>query len=281
MISRRFGYLKVSVPIIGQGTWNLPTRGQAIETAKLALKKGIELGAVHLDTAEMYGSGKSEEIIGAVIKGLPRDKFFIVSKVLPSNATFKGTIKACDQTLKRMKTEYLDCFLLHWRGTHPLEETMKALEKLVVDGKIRSLGVSNFDVDDIKEGASYLAKEKIVCNQVLYNLGKRGIERNLIPYCQKNEIALVGYTPFGNIPSHGKAAEVLMQIAAKHGVNVRQVVLAFLVRLDGTFAIPKSSNLDHVVENIKAGELKLEPKDIEAINDAFPVPKQDVPLAIG
>jgi len=269
------------VPIIGQGTWNLPTRGQAIETAKLALKQGIELGAVHLDTAEMYGSGKSEEIIGAVIKGLPREKFFIVSKALPSNASFKGTIKSCDQSLKRIKTDYLDCFLLHWRGTHPLEDTMRALEQLVSDGKIRSLGVSNFDVDDLKEGSSYLAKEKIVCNQVLYNLGERGIERNLIPYCQKNQIALVGYTPFGNMPAHGKAAELLMQIAAKHGVTVRQVVLAFLVRLDGSFAIPKAANIDHVVENIKAGDLKLDTKDIEAISEAFPAPKQDVPLAIG
>jgi diketogulonate reductase-like aldo/keto reductase len=281
MISRKFGSLPNAVPIVGQGTWNLPTRGAAIEAAKLALKRGIELGATHIDTAEMYGQGESEEIIGAVIKGLPRERLFLVSKVSPSNATFKGTIKACDASLKRLKTQYLDCFLLHWRGSHPLEDTMRALEQLVVDGKIRSLGVSNFDVDDLKEGVSYLAKEKIACNQVLYNLGERGIERNLMPYCKNNEIAIVGYTPFGNISSHGKQAEILAGIAANYGATVRQVALAFLVRDDLLFAIPKAANVDHVVENIKAGSLKLEAKDIEAISNAFPAPKQDVPLATG
>jgi diketogulonate reductase-like aldo/keto reductase len=281
MISRRFGSLGVSVPIVGQGTWNLPTRGAAVDSAKVALQKGIELGAVHLDTAEMYGPHVSEEIVGAVIKGLPREKFFVVSKVSPSNATFKGTIKACEQSLKRIKTDYLDCYLLHWRGSHPLEDTMRALEQLVDDGKIRSLGVSNFDVEDLEEAAGYLAKHKIACNQVLYNLGDRGIERNLIPYCKKNEIAIVGYTPFGNIPSHGKQADVLMQIAANHGVTVRQVVLAFLVRMDCLFAIPKSAKVDHVIDNAKAGGLKLEAKDLEAISEAFPAPKHDVPLATG
>jgi len=281
MISRKFGSSAFCLPIIGQGTWNFPRSGAALTDAKLALKKGIELGAVHIDTAEMYGDGRSEEIIGEVIHGLPRETLFIVSKVLPSNASFKGTIKACDASLKRLNIDYLDCFLLHWRGSYPLQDTMAALEQLVLDGKIRTLGVSNFDVPNLEEAIRYLNRENIACNQVLYNLGERGIERGLIPYCEQRGIAVVGYTPFGNLPGRGAKEDLLKQIATKHNATIRQVVLAFLVRLDYLFGIPKSAQVHHAIENAGTGDLELETQDIDAIDTAFPAPEREVPLAVG
>jgi diketogulonate reductase-like aldo/keto reductase len=256
--------------------------GPGVEASKLALQQGIELGMVHIDTAEMYGSGRSEEIIGEAIQGLSREKLFIVSKVLPSNATFKGTIKACEASLARLKTDYMDCYLLHWRGSHPLEETMRAMEQLVSDGKIRSLGVSNFDVDDLDEARGYLSKEKIACNQVLYNLGERGIERRLIPYCEKHNIAVVGYTPFGRMPGTGTAGgKALTQLTEKHGATQRQIVLAFLTRMEILFAIPKASNVAHVRENAGAAKIKLDGSDIGSINAVSPAPSKDAPLATG
>jgi diketogulonate reductase-like aldo/keto reductase len=279
--TRQFGVLPRLVPVIGQGTWNLPTRGADLEKAKLALRRGIELGATHIDTAEMYGSGSAEEAIAESIKSVPRQELFLVSKVLPSNANYAGTIKACEASLRRLKTDYLDCYLLHWRGSIPLGETISALEKLVDHGKILSIGVSNFDVDDLVEAAHHLKKHQIACNQVLYNLAERGIERKLLPYCSERNIALVGYTPFGQIPSHGKNADILSDIARRHKATVHQVVLAFLTRLPGTFAIPKSANVEHTKENIGADSLALNREDIEQIDSLWPVPKRDVPLATG
>jgi diketogulonate reductase-like aldo/keto reductase len=281
MTTRQFGTLPRFIPVIGQGTWNLPTRGADLERAKAALRRGIELGAVHIDTAEMYGSGQAEEAIAESIKGLPRRELFLVSKVLPSNASYAGTIKACESSLRRLRTEYLDCYLLHWRGSIPLGDTLGALEKLVEDGKILSLGVSNFDVDDLVEAAHHLKKHQIACNQVLYNLAERGIERKLLPYCSEQNIALVGYTPFGQIPSRGKNADVITDIARKHKATIHQVVLAFLTRLPGTFAIPKSAKVEHTEENIQADGLTLTPQEIEEIDKLFPVPKRDAPLATG
>jgi len=279
--TRQFGALPRLVPVIGQGTWNLPTRGADLEKAKLALRRGIELGAVHIDTAEMYGSGSAEEAIAASIQGLPRHGLFLVSKVLPSNASFAGTIKACEASLRRLRTDYLDCYLLHWRGSIPLADTIAALEKLVDDGKILSLGVSNFDVEDLDEAAHCLNKHKIACNQVLYNLAERGIERRLLPYCSEREISLVGYTPFGHKPARGNSANVLTDIAKKHQATVHQVALAFLIRLPGTFAIPKSASVEHTEKNVKADGLILSRQDIEQIDAAWPLPKRNAPLATG
>jgi diketogulonate reductase-like aldo/keto reductase len=177
MIARPFGSGFPEVPIIGQGTWNVALRGSARDEAIRSLHAGIELGMVHIDTAEMYGDGGAETLVGEAIAGLPRERLFLVSKVLPSNASFNGTIKACHASLKRMRVDYLDCYLLHWRGSVPLSETMRALEKLVADGAIRSLGVSNFEVDDLREAQAVLKRERIACNQVLYHLGERTIER--------------------------------------------------------------------------------------------------------
>lgn len=276
-----FGSLAAKVPVIGQGSWQFPGSKQAIENAKLALRAGIDLGMTHIDTAEMYGD--SELIIGDAIKGLNRDSLFIVSKVLPSNASYNGTIKACEKSLRRLGIDFLDCYLLHWRGSFDLSETMGALEQLVDDGKIRSLGVSNFDVDDLQEASIYLNKYPIVCNQVLYNLYERGIDRNLIPYCIEKNIAVVGYTPFGrrSIPQPGtKSGAVLHDIAKKHNASPAQIMLAFLVRLDILFAIPKAAQVDHTTENAKAGSISLEKEDIERIDEAFPVPRKDQPLAM-
>lgn len=263
----------------------MPTgkNSKAWEEAKRALQRGIELGLTHIDTAEMYGDGSAEEMIAEAIVGIPRDSLFIVSKLMPLHGTYRGTITACENSLKRLRTDYLDCYLLHWLGEADLEATMQALEQLVADGKIRSLGVSNFDIDDLEQAASYLVREKIVCDQVLYNLHERGIERSLIPYCEKQKIAVVGYTPFGRrgIPTaRSLSGAVLHEVAAGHGATVTQVILAFLTRLDCLFAIPKAATVPHVEDNAGALNVKLSDADIEAISDAFPAPNRDVPLAM-
>lgn len=280
---KNFGTSGITVPVLGQGTWNMPDRGEARDEARKAISTGIKKDLVHIDTAEMYGDGLSEELVADAIKGFPRDMLFLVSKVLPNNATYKGTIKACEKSMRRMKVDYLDCYLLHWRGSIPLSDTMGALEELVKQGKIRCLGVSNFDVDDLVEAQKCLSKEKIACNQVLYHLAERGIERNLIPYCEKEEIAVVAYTPFGQKPlpkASSDGGRVLASIAKKHGVTVRQTLLAFLTRKDLMFAIPKAAKSEHVVENAGAGDITLEKEDIQAIEEHYPPPVKDTPLAM-
>ena len=280
MQKRKFGDTGQSLPVIGQGSWNFPSGNSEAEKAKAALCLGIEKGMDHIDTAEMYGNGHSEEVIGEAIAGMRRENLFLVSKVLPSNATYKGTISACEKSLKRLKTDYLDCYLLHWRGSHPLSETIKAFEKLIDDGKIRSMGVSNFDVDDIQEALD-AASKPIACNQILYNLYTRAPERRLIPFCTKKKIAVTAYTPFAQRrpPERGtKPGDLLHQIAEKYNATVRQVILAFLVRDENVFTIPKASNQEHVIENAGAGQLKLTPAEIQKIEDAFPLPDRDIPL---
>ena len=272
MISRPFGPTGTDVPIIGQGTWNTPTRGAAAEEAKRALRRGVELGVVHIDTAEMYGDGASERLIGEAIRGLPREQLFLVSKVLPSNATYDGTIAACERSMKRMGVDYLDCYLLHWRGSVPLRETMSALEALVAAGKIRSLGVSNFDVSDLEEAGAALEREPLACDQVLYHLAERTAEEHELPFCRKHDIALVAYTPFGRGDWEDRpGVHVLERIAAAHAATPRQVILAFLTREPGTFAIPKASTVPHAEENAAAGDLRLTPDEIAAIDEAYPV----------
>lgn len=279
MTSRIFGSSKQSVPIIGQGTWQVPEAGSARREAIDSLCRGVELGLTHIDTAEMYG--RAEEVIQEALTRLDREKLFIVSKVLPSNATYTGTIAACEKSLKRLKCDYLDCYLLHWRGSVPLSETLAAMEKLEQEGKIKSFGVSNFDVDDLQEAIECLTLGKLACNQVLYNLDNRGIERKLIPFCQQNDIALVGYTPFGTVPgARSSEFKALNEIAKAHNATVRQVVLAFLTRLDGTFTIPKASKLKHVEENAGAQNLKLSREDKAKIDELYPAPNRDVPLGM-
>jgi diketogulonate reductase-like aldo/keto reductase len=269
-----FGAAGPALPVIGQGTWDLPESGAGLDEAKRAIRRGIELGMVHIDTAEMYGGGAVERILGAAIAGLPRASLFVTSKVLPSNASFDGTIAACDRSLQRLGLDYLDCYLLHWPGAHPLAETMRALRELVRAGKCRFAGVSNFDTQEMLEAKRLLADVPLACNQVLYHLHERGIEHDVIPRAAEAGIAVVGYTPFGRgrFPRAESApGGVLGRIAAKHGATPRQVILAFVTRANGTFAIPKASRVAHVEENAGAGDLVLDAEDLARIDAAFPL----------
>jgi diketogulonate reductase-like aldo/keto reductase len=220
----------------------------------------------------MYGDGGSEELIGTAIRDVPRESLFIVSKVMPSNASYAGTIASCDASLRRLGCDYLDCFLLHWRGGVPLRETLRAMEQLVADGKIRSLGVSNFDVEDLREAHALLQREPLACNQVLYHLGERTIEAHEFDYCREHGVAIVGYTPFGRGDYEDRpGTATLERVAQKHAATIRQVILAFLTRDPIAFAIPKASTVAHVTENAAAGDLVLDDEDIAAIDGAFPV----------
>ena len=275
MRTRTFGSTGRRVPVIGQGSWNVATRGAARDAAVKALRDGIALGMTHIDTAEMYGDGAAEELIAEAIAGIDRSSLFIVSKVLPTNASYDGTIAACERSLRRLKTDYLDCYLLHWRGSYKLADTMRALEQLVHDGKIRSLGVSNFDVDDLREAQGALKKEKIAANQVLYHLGQRSLEEHELPFCREHDIAVVAYTPFGRGEWHdAKGRAVLERIAKAHGVGAHAVILAFLCRDEAVFAIPKAGRSAHVAENAQAGDLVLTADEIAAIDDAFPAKRR-------
>jgi len=276
MTKRAFGWTGVNVPVIGQGTWNMDSGG-----AK-ALRAGIDLGMTHIDTAEMYGSGRSEEMVAEAIAG-KREEIFLVSKVLPSNASYKGTIEACEHSLARLKTNYLDLYLLHWRGRYPLTETMRAMEELAAAGKVRFIGVSNFDVTDVQEAEAALKKERLAANQVLYHLQERSIERKLIPYCKSQKIAVVGYSPFGHdrFPSPRSAGgRVLDEIAKRHGLMPRQVALNFLTRDPAVFTIPKAGSVEHVRENSGGAGWTLTLRDIEEIDRVFPAPERDVSLGM-
>ena len=202
MIKRKFGWTNVHVPVIGQGTWMIEGDQDSERLAIEGLRLGLDLGLTHIDTAEMYGNGHVEEMVAESIADR-REELFLVSKVLPSNASYEGTLKACAQSLKRLKTDWLDLYLLHWPGPHPIKETMRAMEKLVAEGMVKFIGVSNFDVVELNEAERALQNERIACDQVLHHLGYRGIERRLLPYCTEHGIAVVGYAPFGhgNFPS--------------------------------------------------------------------------------
>jgi diketogulonate reductase-like aldo/keto reductase len=279
---RQFGAGGPSVAVIGQGTWNFPSAGKGVDAAIAALRAGIDLGMTHIDTAEMYGNGGAEELIGRAIAGIPRERLFVVSKVLPANGTFAGVLRACERSLRRLGTDYLDCYLLHWRGAHALDETLGAFERLVDDGKIRSFGVSNFDVDDLEEAQRYAGRYPIVCNQVLYHLEERGVERRVLPFCERHGIALVGYSPFGSgdfAAPGSRGGRALAEVAERRDATPRQVALAFLVRLAGTFAIPKAADVAHVRDNARADGVALDEADLASLEAAFPLPPEG-PLAM-
>ncbi len=269
MQKRPFGNHGVQVPVIGQGTWNLDGRNDA--GAIEALRRGLDLGMTHVDTAEMYG--EAEPLVAKAIEGR-RDEVYLVSKVLPSNASRAGTIKACERSLARLKTDRLDCYLLHWRGGYPLDETFAAFEELKRAGKILSWGVSNFDVDDLDEALDIAGEGKIACNQVLYHLQERAIEHAVIPWCEKHKVAVVAYSPFGSgsFPAPSSAGgRVIAEIAEAHGATPRQVALAFLTRRPSVFAIPKASSAGHAADNAAAGDLVLSAADMDRIDKAFPL----------
>jgi len=274
-MKRHFGWTDIKVPVVGQGTWNIGRDGLE------ALRLGIELGLSHIDTAEMYTG--SEEVVAEAIRGR-RNEIFLVSKVLPSNASYKGTLRACDASLKRLKTDYLDVYLLHWwSGSEPIAETMRAMEELVAAGKTRHIGVSNLDLSQLKQAQKALPRSRIVCNQLLYHLRSRGIEHGLVPYCESQDIAVVGYSPFGQgdfPPANSKQGKALEKIASRHGKTPRQVALNFLTRRKSLFTIPKSSRPEHVRENAGATGWKLDDEDLKLIDTAFPPPTKDEPLDI-
>ena len=264
MQTKKFGGKGTDVSVIGQGTWYID-RG-----AVAALRRGIELGMTHIDTAEMYGD--AELVVAEAIAG-KRDEVFLVSKVLPSNASRRGTVTACERSLKRLQTDRLDCYLLHWRGSYPLDETVAAFAELVAAGKIRSWGVSNFDTDDLHELLAVAGRGKIACNQVLYHLQERAIEHAVIPWCEQHGVAVVAYSPFGHndFPSpRNKAGEVLQTIADAHRVSPRQVALSFLTRNPAVFAIPKAASAKHAADNAAAGKLTLSKSEIAALDKTFP-----------
>jgi diketogulonate reductase-like aldo/keto reductase len=258
------------VPAFGQGTWHMgEDRRRAAEEAA-ALRLGIEFGLTLIDTAEMYGNGGAEEVVGVASRGL-REKLFIVSKVLPHNASQKGVVEACERSLKRLKTDRIDLYLLHWRGSVPLADTLAGFERLQRDGKIRHHGVSNFDTDDMQEWVGLAGGERVAANQILYNLTRRGPEWQLIPWCRKPKIALMAYTPIeqGRMLHH----KALGEIAARHAATPAQIALAWLLRQDGMIVIPKASKEEHVRENRGALDVKLTADDLAALDRAFPPPK--------
>jgi len=279
MPRRPFGSTGREVPVIGQGTWNIEQADSG--TAIAALRRGLDIGMRHIDTAEMYGSGAAEELVGAAMAGR-RDEVFLVSKVLPHNASRTGTISACERSLKRLRTDRLDCYLLHWRGSHPLADTVSAFERLKADGKILSWGVSNFDVDDLDEVQRIAGAHHPACNQVLYHLRERAIEHAVIPWCEANGVAVVAYSPFGHaggFPGPGSpGGRVLSEIAGRHNATPRQVALRFLTRRASLFAIPKAANPEHAEENAGAGTLELSKANLARIDEAFPLDPRTRPL---
>ena len=282
MVKRKFGWTNVEVPIVGQGTWMIEGSQAQEQRAAAALRLGLDLGLTHIDTAEMYGNGRAEELTAEAI-GHRRSDVFLVSKVLPSNASYDGTLRACERSLKRLRTDILDLYLLHWSGHHPIRETMRAMETLVNRRFIRFIGVSNLDLDELKEAQRALRHERLACNQVLYHLGDRGIEYRLLPYCAEQQIAVVAYSPFGHsrFPSPASRGRgVLATLARNHGRTVRQVVLNFLTRHAGVFTIPKASQKEHVRENSQSMGWELSSVDLKAIDAAFPSPDHEVPLGM-
>jgi diketogulonate reductase-like aldo/keto reductase len=269
MERRPFGPVPREVAVIGQGTWYIDAADRP--TAVVALRRGLDLGMTHLDTAEMYGD--AEEVVGEALTGR-RDDVFLVSKVVPSNASRAGTVAACERSLARLRTDRLDCYLLHWPGSHPLEDTFAGFERLREQGKILSWGVSNFDVPNLDAAWEAAGEGRIACNQVLYHLEERAIEHAVLPWCEEHGVAVVAYSPFG----HGHfpdprtpGGRVLEEIAARHGVTARQVALRFLVRRPSSFAIPKASSAGHAADNAGAGALRLTDAELARIDLAFPL----------
>jgi len=264
MIMRPFGGTGESVAVIGQGTWGMGESRRTEKDEIAALRLGIELGMTHIDTAEMYADGGSERVVGRAVEGR-RARVFIATKLWPDNASYAGTLKACQQSLRRLGTDCVDLYLLHWPSTHPIRETMRAMEELVGRGQIRYIGVSNFDVSQLKAAQAALTRERLACNQVLYHLRDRKIERDLLPYCETENIAVVGYTP---LVKGGFHKGVVAEIAKKHNRTPRQVALNFLTRHPSLFTIPKASQAEHVRENAAALDITLSPDDLKAIGQA-------------
>jgi diketogulonate reductase-like aldo/keto reductase len=263
------------VPVLGLGTWHMGERRSERAAEVAAIRLGLDLGLTLIDTAEMYGDGGAEEAIAEAIAGR-REGLFIVSKVYPHNASRAGAIAACERSLKRLKTDRLELYLLHWRGSVPLAETVEAFERLKAGGKIRNWGVSNLDTGDMVELAGVPSGGNCAANQVLYHLGSRGIEWRLIDACRKDKVMVMAYSPLGQGPLLGEPA--LKAIAGKHGVDPGAVALAWVLRRPGVVAIPKAVRPEHVRANLRALKVKLDVDDIQALDAAFPPPRRAAPL---
>jgi diketogulonate reductase-like aldo/keto reductase len=268
---RSFGHAG-RVPAIGLGSWKMERddRAQAIA----ALRRGLDLGLTHVDTAELYGSGEVEAIVGEAIAGR-REQVFVVSKVVPEHASYEGTLRACENSLRRLRTEWLDSYLLHWPGRYPLSDTVRAFEHLERSGKIRSWGVSNFDVGELDEALAVAGPGRIACNQVLYNLQERTIEGAILDWCTRHGVALVGYSPFGagRFPARtSPGGRVLAEVARARGATPHQVALAFLTRDPNVLAIPKAARAAHVEDVAGAADMVLTEDEIRRLDAAFPRP---------
>ena len=263
----------VQVPVIGQGTWHLGEDAAKRKTEVSALRAGIDAGLTVIDTAEMYGDGASEELVGEAIRG-HRDDVVLVSKVYPHNASRSGVVAACERSLRRLGTDRLDGYLLHWSGSFPLSETVDGFEHLRAAGKIRGWGLSNFDRDDLRR-----APDGCATNQVLYNLGSRGIEFDLLPWQQRRGMPLMAYSPLGQGPTLLEHP-LLAEIGERHGVTGAQIALAWVIRQPGVIAIPKASSREHVQQNVGAGAVVLDAEDCLSLDNAFPAPRSKQPLDI-
>ncbi|HEY3134712.1 MAG TPA: aldo/keto reductase [Blastocatellia bacterium] len=265
------------IPVLGQGTWEMGEDPAKRKDEVAALRLGLDLGMTLIDTAEMYGEGGAEEVVGEAIAGR-RDEVFLVSKVYPHNATRKGAVAACERSLKRLKTDYLNLYLLHWIGSVPVAETLEAFQQLKGDGKILDYGVSNFDKDDIEEAFVLPRGSEIVTDQVLYNLQHRGIEWDLLPWCREHGMPIMAYSPI----QQGKMLKnkQLSLVASRRGATAAQVALAWLLGRDGVVVIPKASNPAHVRENRAALDLKLTEEDLAELDRAFPPPRRKTALAM-
>lgn len=268
---------------LGIGTWYIGDSQKDREEEIASIRYAIDNGVTTIDTAEMYGNGRSELLVGEAIKGYDREKLFLISKVLPSNAGRGRIFQACEKTLKRLGTDYLDLYLLHWRGMIPFEETIECMEELKRKGKIRRWGVSNMDIDDMEEILDISDGENCCVNQVLYHLGSRGIEYSLKPFTDRNNIATIAYCPLaqgGRLRGQLLQSEAVKKVADKHKITPMQVLLCFVLSQNNMLAIPKASKLEHMKQNIECLKIKLDKEDFGMLNKAFPAPIRKVPLDI-
>ncbi|MGH6885675.1 MAG: aldo/keto reductase [Geminicoccales bacterium] len=265
----------MTLPRLGQGTWNMGDSAARRKDELAALREGIALGMTLIDTAEMYGDGRSETLVAEAIAGM-RQKIFLVTKVLPSNASRKGVLRACEASLKRLKTDDVNLYLLHWSGSHPLEETVRGFEDLLAAGKIRAWGVSNLDLSEMHRLANVPGGKACATNQVLYNLSRRGIEFDLLPWCQARNMPVMAYSPVEQGRILGRKA--LKEVARRVGATPAQVALAWVLRQEGVAAIPKAASVAHVRENHEALALRLDADALKALDAAFPPPKKARPL---
>lgn len=266
---------------IGQGTWCLGEHPDAFQRELSALRAGVDAGANLIDTAEMYGNGRSEKLVGQAIKGYDREKLYLVSKVFPYNAGRSNIFRSCEDSLRRMETDYLDLYLLHWRGSVPFSETVECMEELVARGRIRSWGVSNLDTDDMAELLRVKNGTHCLTDQVLYHLGSRGIEYDLLPWLRENHISVMAYCPLaqaGSLRRGLMASPAVAQVANAHSATPAQILLAFLLSREGVIPIPRTGHARHTLENVEAGRIVLTEEDLAILDRAYPAPDRPTPL---